>query len=84
VTDGLSDDANAFAVSGDAVWLRVSRLGAACALHARHDDEPWRFVRHFALGVSRAGFLAQSPLGEGATARFEQIGFVPERLDALR
>jgi uncharacterized protein len=87
VTDGLSDDANAFAVTGDAVWLRISRLGSACALHARHDDERWRFVRHFALGTTsglRAGFLAQSPLGEGATARFEQIAFVPERLEELR
>jgi uncharacterized protein len=87
VTDGLSDDANAFAVAGDAVWLRVSRLGSACALHARDDGEPWRFVRHFALTATtglRAGFLAQSPSGEGATARFEEIGFVPERLEALR
>lgn len=87
VTDGLSDDANAFPVTGDAVWLRISRLGAACALHARHDDEGWRFVRHFALAATdglRAGFLAQSPLGEGATARFAEIGFVPERLEELR
>ena len=87
VTDGLSDDANAFAVSGDAAWLRISRLGPACALHARHDDEPWRFVRHFPLAATsglRAGFLAQSPAGEGATARFESIDFTQERLADLR
>ena len=85
VTDGLSDDANAFAVEGGAVWLRVSRMGSACALHARLDGEPWRFVRHFPLrGELRAGFLAQSPTGEGATARFEQIGYTPERLADLR
>jgi hypothetical protein len=87
VTDGLSDDANAFAVSGDAAWLRISRLGPACALHARHDDEPWRFVRHFPLAATsglRAGFLAQSPAGEGATARFEAIAFTQERLGDLR
>ena len=87
VTDGLSDDANAFTVTGDAAWLRVSRLGPACALHARHDDEPWRFVRHFPLASTsglRAGFLAQSPTGEGATARFESIDFTPERLADLR
>ena len=78
VTHALSDDANAFAVAGDAVWLRISRLGPAVALHARLDDEPWRFVRHFAFaapGGVRAGFLAQSPLGDGATARFDEIGF---------
>ena len=88
LTDGLSDDANAFAVPGDAVWLRVSRLGAACALHARLDDEPWRFVRHCALpggGAGlRAGFLAQAPRGDGATARFDAIGYTAERLEDLR
>jgi uncharacterized protein len=87
VTDGLSDDANAFAVTGDGAWLRISRLGPACALHARHDDEPWRFVRHFPLASTsglRAGFLAQSPTGEGATARFEAIDFTSERLADLR
>jgi hypothetical protein len=87
VTDGLSDDANAFAVTGDAVWLRISRLGPAVALHARLDDEPWRFVRHLAFaapGGVRAGFLAQSPLGDGATARFDAIGFTGERLADLR
>jgi len=86
ITDGLSDDANAFAVTGDAVWLRISRLGPAVALHGRLDGEPWRFVRHFAFEASelRAGFLAQSPTGEGTTARFDEIGFTPERLADLR
>ena len=87
VTDGLSDDANAFAVSGDAAWLRISRLGPACALHARLDGEAWRFVRHFALAApdaARAGFLVQSPTGDGATARFDEIDFVAERLPDLR
>jgi regulation of enolase protein 1 (concanavalin A-like superfamily) len=87
VTDGRSDDANAFVVGEGAVWLRISRLGAACALHARLDGEAWRFVRHFALAAPdavRAGFLAQSPTGEGATARFDEFGFVPERLADLR
>jgi regulation of enolase protein 1 (concanavalin A-like superfamily) len=87
VTDGLSDDANAFVVDGGAVWLRVSRIGAACALHARLDGEGWRFVRHFALAAPdglRGGFLVQSPTGDGATARFDEIGFVPERLTDLR
>jgi len=86
-TDGRSDDANAFVVPDDAVRLRISRLGAACALHARLDREDWRFVRHLAFPAPdglRAGFLAQSPTGEGATAQFDEIGFVPERLADLR
>jgi regulation of enolase protein 1 (concanavalin A-like superfamily) len=87
VTDGRSDDANGFVVEGGAVRLRISRLGPACALHARLGGEGWRFVRHLALTEReglRAGFLAQSPTGEGATARFDEIGFVPERLADLR
>ena len=86
-TDGRSDDANAFVVTDDAVWLRISRIGAACALHARLDGEDWRFVRHLPLPAPdglRAGFLAQSPTGGGATARFDEIGFVAERLADLR
>jgi regulation of enolase protein 1 (concanavalin A-like superfamily) len=86
VTDGRSDDANAFVVGDGAVRLRISRLGAACALHARLVGEAWRFVRHFAVAPDplRAGFLAQSPVGDGATARFDEIGFIPERLTDLR
>ena len=87
VTDGRSDDANAFVVPGDSVWLRISRIGAACALHARLGGEPWRFVRHFPLPARdglRAGFLAQAPMGDGATARFGEIGFLAERLADLR
>ena len=70
VTRGLSDDANGRVVTGDGVWLRVSRIGAACALHASDDGERWELVRHFALDAPdglAAGFLAQSPTGEGCT-----------------
>jgi regulation of enolase protein 1 (concanavalin A-like superfamily) len=88
VTDGLSDDANAFDAPVDAVWLRISRIGSTCALHARLGDERWSFVRNCPLPGGgeglRAGFLAQAPRGEGATARFGQIGYTPERLGDLR
>jgi uncharacterized protein len=89
ITDGrASDDANAFVVEDEAVWLRLSRRGTACALHARLEaDEGWRFVRHFALDAPddvRAGFLAQSPTGEGATALFDDIGFAANGVENLR
>ena len=35
-------------------------------------------------GELRAGFLVQSPVGDGATATFEEIGYTPERLADLR
>jgi regulation of enolase protein 1 (concanavalin A-like superfamily) len=87
VTRGLSDDANGRVVIGDGVWLRISRIGAACALHASDDGVRWELVRHFAFtapdGLS-AGFLAQSPTGEGCAATFDGLDFVAEPLAELR
>lgn len=87
VTRGVSDDANAFAVDRDTLWLRVSRLGPAFAFHASTDGERWEFVRYFALEHAdglQLGFEAQSPLGEGCTATFDPIHFLPARLADLR
>jgi regulation of enolase protein 1 (concanavalin A-like superfamily) len=49
VTRGTSDDANAFVVEGNQVWLRVARLGSAYAFHASQDGQRWHMIRHFAL-----------------------------------
>ena len=87
VTHGLSDDANGRVVAGDGVWLRVARMGGACALHASDDGEHWEFVRHFALDAPdglAAGFLAQSPTGDGCTATFDHVRFRAEPLADLR
>jgi uncharacterized protein len=87
VTDGPSDDANGRVVTGDAVWLRVSRIGSACALHASDDGVHWDLVRHFAFagpdGLT-AGFLAQSPIGEGCPATFDGFQYVAQTLTDLR
>jgi uncharacterized protein len=87
VTRGLSDDCNGRVVTGASVWLRVARLGGACALHASDDSVRWDLVRHCALDASAelsAGFLAQSPTGEGCTAVFEDVRFAAGRLADLR
>jgi uncharacterized protein len=89
VTRGRSDDANGFTVDGSALWLRVSRLGGAFAFHASTDGGFWHLMRYFALDVPpevpvRVGFEAQSPLGEGCTARFAGVRFTSERLADLR
>jgi regulation of enolase protein 1 (concanavalin A-like superfamily) len=87
VTRGLSDDANGRVVADGSVWLRISRMGAACALHASDDGVRWDLVRHFAFaapdGLS-AGFLAQSPTGEGCAATFDGLDYVGEPLAELR
>jgi uncharacterized protein len=88
VTRDVSDDCNSFVVPGGEVWLRVSRVaGAAFAFHASRDGERWELIRHFSLGGGddpEIGFMAQSPRGDGCTATFSELRFVPERLDDLR
>jgi regulation of enolase protein 1 (concanavalin A-like superfamily) len=85
VTRGLSDDCNSTVVRGDAVWLRIARVGDAFAFHASNDGERWDFVRHFALdGDPRPGFLAQSPTGVGLVATFSDIRLQAARLRDLR
>lgn len=81
VTRGLSDDSNSFEVEGTSVWLRMTRSGRAWAFHASTDGLWWRMVRYFALGehegglTARVGFMAQSPIGEGCRAVFDEIAF---------
>jgi uncharacterized protein len=87
VTRGRSDDANAFTVDGGAIRLRIARLGSAYAFHASTDGTSWQLVRHFTLGDGpepAVGFEAQSPLGDGCTAVFDEIDFTRERLAELR
>jgi regulation of enolase protein 1 (concanavalin A-like superfamily) len=90
VTRGLSDDANCFEPSVEALWLRVTRKGLAWAFHASEDGEWWRLLRYFSLGEHeagqsvRVGFLAQSPTGPGCTAVFDHIAFATETPGDLR
>jgi len=90
VTRGESDDANAFELSENTVWLRISRTGTTFAFHASNDGKWWRLVRYFGLGQSsadgstRVGFLAQSPTGEGCQIVFDQIDYRPEAPAGLR
>jgi uncharacterized protein len=87
VTRGVSDDANGPVVVGDGVWLRVARIGGTCALHASIDGQRWDLVRHFALDAPdglAAGFLAQSPTGDGCTATFDDVRYEARTLADLR
>lgn len=96
VTRGTSDDCNSFEVQGNSLWLRMTRSGAAWAFHASLDGRWWRLLRYFALGSEQtgaagqpdgdvaAGFLAQSPTGQGCAATFAQISFRPDAPANLR
>jgi regulation of enolase protein 1 (concanavalin A-like superfamily) len=88
VTRGVSDDANAFAVEGETVSLRVARIGRAWAFHASTDEKHWSMVRYFSLGETvepvRVGLLAQSPTGEGISVTFAQLAYRRGTLADLR
>jgi regulation of enolase protein 1 (concanavalin A-like superfamily) len=86
VTRGVSDDCNSVVVEGNAVWLRISRIGKAFAFHASTDGAAWSFVRHFAFddGDFEVGLAAQAPVGEGCVVRFSEIRFGNVTLGELR
>lgn len=88
ITRGDSDDANAWPVAGDTVWLRASRLGPAWAFHSSPDGKVWQLVRYFGLGPDAGppsiGVEAQSPLGAGCAVVFDHATLTPTRLTDLR
>ncbi len=80
VTRGVSDDANAFTVEGNEVWLRIARIGAVLAFHASIDGAWWQLVRYFTIdGAATAdvGLEAQSPLGNGCRVTFSDVSLEP-------
>jgi uncharacterized protein len=87
VTQGFSDDANAYVVDGNRTFVRIAQLGRAFAFHASTDGAAWQLIRHFTLEPAtqlEAGFVAQSPTGAGCTAMFADIVYTPGRLADLR
>lgn len=76
VTNGTSDDANAFEVMRDSVHLRVSCLGGAYAFHASLDGSTWELIRFFRLGgaaTCHVGIGVQAPMGSGCSADFAGV-----------
>jgi uncharacterized protein len=92
VTRDTSDDCNSFDVTERSLWLRMTRSGTAWAFHASADGSWWRLLRYFSLhasgpvadGLVKAGFLAQSPTGEGCTVTFDHIAWRPGSPSDLR
>ncbi|MDQ0615122.1 regulation of enolase protein 1 (concanavalin A-like superfamily) [Microbacterium sp. W4I4] len=87
VTDGFSDDANGAPIEGDAVWLRISRIGAAFAFHYSLDGSVWRFARLFRLDLTHdplVGLMAQAPHGDRAVTTFTHVSFDRRTLHDLR
>jgi uncharacterized protein len=87
VTRGVSDDANGFIAPESIAWLRIARSGEAIAFHASVDGLWWSLIRSFTFpgaGSAAAGFVVQSPTGEGLRGRFDEIEWTAGSLAALR
>lgn len=87
VTRGVSDDCNSVVIEHNRVSLRLARIGPGFAFHYSPDGQrPWHLIRVFALapGPVKAGFLVQSPIGEGCRVKFSEISYTAVALRALR
>lgn len=87
VTCGASDDCNSVVIDGNRVILRVARIGRGYAFHyATSPEGPWHLVRAFGLAPLplQAGFLVQSPMGQGCEVQFSGIFYKPQALKNLR
>lgn len=81
VTNEYSDDCNSTLIPDAAVFLRMTRVGAAWAFHASSDGSDWNFVRLFRLDFSgpiSVGFLTQAPYGTTCEAVFDRIVYTSE------
>lgn len=80
VNRGVSDDSYSdFYAPDNTLYLRLNRSGPGFFLNASHDGKTWTMLRAFALNGDltqlKAGFLAQSPTGDGMTVTFTDIRY---------
>lgn len=80
VNRGVSDDSYTnFFAPDNTLYLSISRSGPGFFVNASHDGKTWTMLRAFALNGDlsqlKAGFLAQSPTGEGLTVTFSDIRY---------
>ncbi|MGJ5820031.1 DUF1349 domain-containing protein [Paludibaculum fermentans] len=87
VTRGVSDDCNSVTIEGNRVFLRAASIGRGFGFHyATSAHGPWHLARAFGLEPLpvKAGFLVQSPMGQGCQVRFSAISYTSSGLKDLR
>jgi regulation of enolase protein 1 (concanavalin A-like superfamily) len=83
VTRGESDDSYSIQVPGNSMYMKIAKIGPTLVFYVSADGRSWQMVRAFRLGSTkdlRAGFLAQSPVGEGSTVSFSDIRYAATRV----
>jgi regulation of enolase protein 1 (concanavalin A-like superfamily) len=84
VTHGKSDDATSFPAAGTSIYLKVAKADGAIFFYASEDGKAWTIIRKFNLeskGGLWAGFSAQSPDGNGASASFADFRYLPGKVN---
>lgn len=84
VTNGKSDDATSFPAAGTSIYLKVAKADGAIFFYASEDGKAWTIVRKFNLESKDglwAGFSAQSPDGNGASASFTDFRYLPQKVN---
>jgi uncharacterized protein len=86
VTKGTSDDCNSVFIDSDSVYLRICKIGNSFAFHYSIDSSYWHMIRVFALEPvpTQAGFLVQSPIGDGCDVQFSDIAYKKQTLNDIR
>lgn len=84
VTRAVSDDNNSIVISGSSAYLKIAKAGSGIFFYESEDGQNWSVIRAFSLGEHldlRAGFSAQSPIGDGCRVEFSDIQYYPKRID---
>jgi hypothetical protein len=84
VTRSVSDDNNSIAIPGGSAYLKVAKAGSGIFFYESEDGKNWKVIRAFTLGENlgvRAGFSAQSPVGDGCRVEFSHIQYKAGRIN---
>jgi uncharacterized protein len=87
VTRKLSDDCNSMYVNNDFAYLSIMRKNNEFSFFYSSDEENWKMIRHFNLDITnqiKVGFAVHGSRGNGFSAKFSDIKFLPRSLDVMR
>ena len=87
VTNEISDDANGCNITEKSVWLQVARVGNNFTVHYSPDGVKFDMVRLCFLPVEntlKVGIVSQSPTGNGANHKFNNLTIEKRTIKNLR
>ena len=85
--NGECDDANGCNITGNVVWLQITRVGNSFTFHFSEDGEKFFMMRFFNLPATetvKVGLLAQAPQGKGGVRIYENLTFEMKTVKNIR